>query len=309
MFDRAADSRIRTATFDWLSGQVDRFGDVLPRSALAEGFEIDGRRVPLLGPQGIFKPAVLDVPLSITTTPHGPYDDAFGSDGYLRYRYRGTDPAHPDNRGLVFAMEERISLVYFHGIVPGKYVAAWPVFVVAANPAHLTFSIAVDDVLYSGLQVPGRDIGLVREDGEEARRRYITAVVKGRLHQRAFRERVLTAYRHACAFCRFKHEELLDAAHITGDAEPNGEPVVRNGISLCRLHHAAFDRHFLGLTPDFRIEVRRDLLEEEDGPTLLHGIQGLQGTTMRLPRRVGDRPDVERVLARYRRFQEAARAS
>lgn len=161
-------------------------------------------------------------------------------------------------------MEERLPLVYFFGLVPGKYVAAWPVYVVGDVPADLRFSIAVDDALHVGLL--GGGVGVVREEGEEARRRYITAVVRRRLHQRAFRERVLTAYRHACAFCRFRHEELLDAAHIIGDTEAAGQPVVRNGISLCRLHHAAFDRHFLGVNPDFRIEVRRDLLEEENGP-------------------------------------------
>lgn len=57
-------------------------GDVLPRTLLAEGFRIDGVRVPLLGPQGIFKPHVMsEVPLSITTAPLGPYDDSFGPDG------------------------------------------------------------------------------------------------------------------------------------------------------------------------------------------------------------------------------------
>ena len=40
---------------------MDVLGDVLPRSNLAEGFVLDGVRVPLLGPQGIFKPGVMTV--------------------------------------------------------------------------------------------------------------------------------------------------------------------------------------------------------------------------------------------------------
>ena len=28
-----------------------------------------------------------------------------------------------------------------------------------------------------------------------------------------------------------------------------------NGLSLCKLHHAAFDRHILGITPTLRVEV------------------------------------------------------
>ena len=80
-----------------------------------------------------------------------------------------------------------------------------------------------------------------------------------------FRERVLEAYRHQCALCHLKHDELLDAAHIIPDADPEGEPVVSNGLALCRLHHSAFDKFFIGVRPDYRIEVRPDLLEEEDG--------------------------------------------
>lgn len=63
---------------------MDVHGEVLPRSLLAEGFAYAGTRVPLLGPQGIFKPRILTAPLSITTAPHGPYADSFSS-GLLRY--------------------------------------------------------------------------------------------------------------------------------------------------------------------------------------------------------------------------------
>jgi putative restriction endonuclease len=138
MFDRSSDARVRSAAFEWLSDQVARLGDVLPRSILTEGFTLDGMRVPLMGPQGIFKPKVLqEIPLSITSAPDGPYDDSFGPNNLLRYRYRGTNVNHADNHGLRSAMENRLPLVYFHGLVPGKYLATWPVFVVADNPVEL----------------------------------------------------------------------------------------------------------------------------------------------------------------------------
>ena len=112
MTDR--DLRVRLAAFQWLRAQMDVYGELLPRSVLAEGFVFDGVRVPLLGPQGIFKPAILtDAPLSITTIP-GQYPDAMDG-GTLSYAYRGTDPAHPDNRGLRRAMEQRIPLAYSTG--------------------------------------------------------------------------------------------------------------------------------------------------------------------------------------------------
>ena len=82
--------------------------------------------------------------------------------------------------------------------------------------------------------------------------------------------------------------------------------MVSNGLALCQLHHGAFDRFFLGVRPDYVIEVRPDVLEEEDGPTLKHAIQGLHGTRIMVPRRREDRPAAELLEARYRRFREKA---
>ncbi len=305
MFDRANDARVRTAAFDWLSAQVTIHGDVLPRTLLAEGFQFMGQRVPMLGPQGIFKPAVLDIPLSFTTSPKGPYDDAFGPDGLLQYRYRGTDPGHRDNRGLRFAMDERLPLIYFHGLVPGKYVATWPVFIVGDRPQDLVFSVAVDDVTHA--RVSAETPWTTAESGE-ARREYVTTLARRRLHQQAFRERVLQAYRHQCAFCRLKHAELLDAAHIIPDSEPDGEPVVSNGMALCRLHHSVFDRFFVGVRPDHVIQVRADLLAESDGPTLEHAIQALHGTKISLPRSPEQQPSIRLLTTRYEQFLEVAGA-
>ena len=301
MFDRTRDATVRNAVFKWLRSAVDSHGDVLPRTLLAEGFTLQGARVPLLGPQGIFKPRVLsDAPLSITTAPNGPYDDAFGPNDLLRYRYRGTDPDQADNRRLRFAMQERLPLVYFHGVIPGRYVAAWPVFVVGDDRGGLTFTIAVDDARH----VWSSARGSARDGTETARRQYTTAAVRQRLHQRAFRERVLDAYRHQCAFCRLRHQELLDAAHIVPDAD-EGEPVVTNGLALCKLHHAAFDRYFLGVRPDYVVQVRPDLLDEADGPTLVHGIQALHGTRITVPRKPAHRPDRHSLDIRYEIFRRA----
>lgn len=307
MFDRAHDARVRAAAFEWLGDQIARHGDVLSRQTLAGGFVLNGVRVPLVAPQGIFKPQVLStVPLSITTAPEGPYDDAFGSNGLLRYRYRGKDPKHPDNRGLRTAMELRLPLIYFHGVARGRYVPAWPVFVVHDDPANLVFSVAVDDAtLFRSPEDVSAQAAV--HEGDAARRAYVTASVRVRLHQRAFRERVLEAYRRQCAFCRLHHEELLDAAHIVPDSAPEGEPVVRNGLALCALHHTAFDRFFLGLRPDYVIEVRPDIRKERDGPTLVHAIQALHGTRIVLPRLVPLRPDPELLGLRFEQFRLTVR--
>jgi len=299
LFNRSHDAHVRSRAFEWLSAQVSLHGDVLPWTVLTEGFRFDGRRVPLLSQQGIFKPAVMELPLSIRTSPGGPYDDAFRKDGLLHYRYRGDDPLHPENRGLRLAMTERIPLVYFHRMVPGRYLATWPVLIVGDEPEALSFSVAVEDAAHLSLvSEPRMEVA----EGAAARREYVTTLARRRLHQRAFRERVLAAYRHQCALCRLKHDELLDAAHIIPDAEPEGEPVISNGLALCRLHHTAFDRFFIGVRPDYTVHVRPDLLEEEDGPTLEHAIQGLHGVRISLPRRRVDLPSVELLAHRYERF-------
>ena len=79
------DQRVRIAAFNWLDEQVGIHGDVLLRSILAQGFEFEGQRVPLVAPQGIFKLKLLpQFPLSIATTPEGPYDDSFGPKAPIR---------------------------------------------------------------------------------------------------------------------------------------------------------------------------------------------------------------------------------
>ncbi len=299
------DMRVRIAAFEWLTEQVQRHGDVLPHKILADGFILNGDRVPLVGPQGIFKPRVLPYfPLSITAVYGGPYDDTFGPGGNLHYRYRGTDPVHPDNVRLRQAMQDKVPLIYLHGIAEGKYMPSWPVYVVADDPSRLTFMVAVDDAEHAVVGPANQDE--VRDQESTARRSYVTAVVRVRLHQRSFRERVLEAYRRQCAFCHFRHEEMLDAAHIVRDAHPAGEPVVRNGLALCTLHHSAFDRYFIGVRPDYILEVRPDVLRETDGPTLVHGIQSLQGKSLLLPREKSLQPDRDLLSMRYDEFRQAS---
>lgn len=301
----AADTRLRTRAFEWLAEQVDMYGDVLPRDLLAKGFVSGDQRIPLVGPQGIFKPQALELPLSITTAPSGPYLDAFGPDELLQYRYRGTDPNHRDNAALRECLTQRVPLAYFHGIMKGKYVAAWPVFVVGDDPQQLTFTVAVDDARVISRELLQQASLAVGEEREQARREYVTRLFQQRLHQRSFRERVLLAYQEQCALCRLRHQELLDAAHIVPDVEPEGEPIVANGLALCKLHHAAFDRQFVGVRDDYTVEVRQDVLEEEDGPMLIHGLQGLHGTRIVLPRKRDWRPDPVLLSWRYERFQAA----
>lgn len=302
------DTRVRTAAFEFLEEGTRRHGtDVLPRSLLAQGFQFNGHRVPILGPQGIFKPAILpEMPLSITTVPvaegeAAPYRDVIGHDGLLRYCYRGSDPRHRDNVGLRLAMQRQAPLVYCHGVVKGQYVVVWPVFIVGDSPGDLSFTVSVDDRQLASLGV------MDAEDlGADGRRRYITRQVQQRLHQEGFRQRVLAAYQQHCAICHLRHAELLEAAHILPDGHPQGEPIVPNGLALCKLHHAAFDADILGIRPDYGIEVRLDVLQEKDGPMLKHGLQGFHRQHLWTPSRQFLKPKPEFLEERYALFRKAS---
>jgi putative restriction endonuclease len=304
-----SDLRVRLAAFAFLDERRKVSSELFDRRELQRGFAFEGERVPLQAPHGIFKPRICTLPLSITTVPvkegqPRPYEDAIGDDGLLRYKYRGSNPNHPDNVGMRGAMRRRVPLVYFHGIVAGKYEAEYPVFIVGDSPESLTFTVTVDERRFASL-------GNVLDDPIETdiRRRYVTRTVQQRLHQQEFRERVLEAYQRHCAICRLRHDQLLEAAHIVGDREALGTPIVPNGIALCALHHAAFDAHLMAVRPDYEIEVRRDVLEESDGPMLIHGLQGFHGKVIRVPSRQQLRPDAQLLEIRYEVFRQASRTA
>ena len=298
----SVDAEIRSAAFSWLSEQAAQYGDLVPRGILQTGFEHSGQRVTFMGQPGIWKPRVLDLPLSITSTPSGPYEDSF-TDGYLEYRYRGTDPNHRDNVGLRELCRTGTPLIYFHGVARGRYMPFWPVYIFEDRPHQLCCMVEIESALKpsqteASLKVRGSDSTIVF-------RRYITDEIRRRLHQTAFRRRVIEAYAGSCTLCRLRHRRLLDAAHIVPDGEDRGDPVVQNGLCLCKIHHAAYDSDLIGISPDYTVHVRRDVREESDGPMLLHGLQELHESRVVLPNRRADRPDRDRLAWRYERFRAA----
>lgn len=303
-----SDTELRTAAMRWVAEQYAQHGGAVPRDVLVTGFSIAGRRITLAGPSGIWRPAGFDLPLSITAVHDGPYPDAIRSDGLVAYQYRRSGPEHRDNVGLREAMRTRTPLVYFHGIMKNRYVPVWPVFIMDDIPAESAFLVAVDPAYALGDTVESRnviDALSASSDSILGIRRYVAAAVRRRLHQVAFREQVVAAYSTTCALCRLRHAELLDAAHIIPDSRPNGDPGVPNGLCLCKIHHSAYDQNLIGISPDYQIHVRRDVLEESDGPMLQHGLKGLHQGRIILPGRITDRPDRERLEERFGEFLRA----
>jgi putative restriction endonuclease len=153
---------------------------------------------------------------------------------------------------------------------------------------------------------PGLERPYGNEIGSDGLGRYLVTETRRRLHQPLFASRVMLAYEVRCAVCALHHRELLDAAHIIADSDPDGWPVVSNALALCKIHHAAYDRNILGIRPDYVVEIHHRLLHELDGPMLRHGRQDHHDQRlMQLPRRRADHPDPDRLMARYAEFRAA----
>lgn len=280
-------------------------GGVLSWAQIAKGFEFQGRHVDLAtSPRGIFWPSELATgALSIkTTVPRrgrmARYDDQIGGDApYFEYRYQGTDPGGRDNVRLRQCLQHALPVIYFYGVGEALY-RPLVCFVLGEDPARSTFFVATASDAMAAENVVLRHAAVVRIE-----RRYSMTEVRRRLHQDRFRLAVLDAYGTRCAVCSLRHGELLDAAHIIPDREKLGEAMVPNGLTLCKLHHAAYDANLLGIDPDCRVHVRRDLLDEVDGPLLDHGIKDFHRAPLRvLPRAVHDRPQRDLLAERYDRF-------
>jgi hypothetical protein len=71
-------------------------------------------------------------------------------------------------------------------------------------------------------------------------------------------------------------------------ATTQGLPEIPNGLALCKIHHSAYDANILGISPDLVTHVREDILMEIDGPMLEHGLTGMAGQTIVVPRAVYD---------------------
>ncbi|MGH9211503.1 MAG: HNH endonuclease [Acidimicrobiales bacterium] len=297
------DGRLRAAAIAWLRTMQLTTGGPVRYEQVAD-FRFEGQRIPLMDRgRGIRKPRMLEAALSILTAhraqPHQrPYDDSAGPDGYLRYKWRGTDPEHAENRALRLACQRRLPLIWFRGVDRGLYLPIYPIWLADEEPDSHQFVVALNLE-----EIERWDTGGVVD--LQQRRRYAERVARDRLHQPLFRARVLTAYENRCAVCRLRHPELLDAAHIRPDIK-GGEPVVTNGMSMCKIHHAAYDADILGVHPNYRVLIRPDVLVESDGPTLRHALQALHDAALQVPRQRLARPDRDLLAERFERFREAS---
>lgn len=294
VMDTARETELRLRIIEDVMARADASGGYVTREELLD-WHVGGQRLPLIDySRGIRNPAEFGSTLAIVSTVGSPYEDVESpEDGLLHYSYRAGDPWSGDNRKLRNAIATGMPLILFRKEMKGILTPVAPVYVVDDEPENRCFIIALDEAF----RFLPRGASM-----SEEQKRYAIRLAKQRLHQPAFRTRVLVAYQSRCAICELRHPSLLDAAHIIPDGDPRGLPTVSNGLAMCKIHHAAFDQQMLGITPDYTVRIAARLLDEIDGPMLKHGLQEMDQRPLWLPPRAGDRPDRGFLADRYATF-------
>lgn len=115
-------------------------------------------------------------------------------------------------------------------------------------------------------------------------------LIKGRLGQGAFRILVTGAYNRNCAISGEKALPVLQAAHIKPFNE-QGPNSVNNGLLLRSDLHILFDRGYLTVTPEYKIEVSKKIKEEFNNGKHYYAFHGKQ--LYALPKIISDRPSLD----------------
>lgn len=294
----AHDERLRLAALSHAERLREAFDDHVPAREFEQGFEFEGQRVRLVGPgMGIFKPKQLDDgPISIRSSLASRYSDEPAADGSsLRYDFAPRAREY-DNDGLKRLCELGRPLIYLIQVAPkrlgSEYAIVAPVYVVGWTESARRFEIA----LRPSWAEASRE-GLVSEVAPSlVERAYRHVELAVRLHQAHFRRAVLAAYRQRCAVCELAIRPLLDAAHILPDAA-GGEPRVENGLGLCVLHHRAFDRDLLRVTPEYTIRIDASLAGAADA-FAREALLAFEGRRLTVPREERLRPSPEALARR-----------
>ena len=100
----------------------------------------------------------------------------------------------------------------------------------------------------------------VFDEGEidrfSVKRRTVVRTITQRVREASFQRRVLTAYSSQCAFCSLQLK-LVDAAHIVPVAQEDSTDETSNGMTLCSLHHRAYDNALITIDESFQTLVNR----------------------------------------------------
>ena len=138
------------------------------------------------------------------------------------------------------------------------------------------------------------------EDGQELGQGFEN--VRRRQRSSAFSKAVLDAYGERCAVCEFSvrlHDTpvALDAAHIRWHrAGGRDRDKVRNGLSLCALHHRLFDAGAFTLSPRYTVIIAPAAV----GPGKEETLGRFSRRQILLPESAKDHPDLKSLNWHHR---------
>jgi putative restriction endonuclease len=112
-----------------------------------------------------------------------------------------------------------------------------------------------------------------------------------------FKTIVYDAYDNRCAMCGIQLE-LIEAAHIVPHSHEKGTDEIGNGISLCALHHTAYDRSLIFFDEQFNILINDSKMEYLQKVGLDSGFRKFQTLAfdkVQLPTNHTLRPNIENI--------------
>ncbi|MBI5867544.1 MAG: HNH endonuclease [candidate division Zixibacteria bacterium] len=112
------------------------------------------------------------------------------------------------------------------------------------------------------------------------------ALVRVRVNQSLFRDRVLSAYGYRCCVTGLTVRPLLIASHVIPWTEDPGNRLnPRNGLCLNALHDRAFDRQLMWIDEGFVIRLSTELRKKTaQSKQTVDWLQSSEGKTLLLPK-------------------------
>ncbi len=236
---------------------------------------VDEYRIQVTGvPQNIFQPVSGDKTLILGWWAS---DEIFAGFDYRRHSSLfGSSPSFQvGHAALQAAVTNRVAA---HRKDTGELVIAFqPDFIGAyaqnLEALHDTGAVPAEAALLDRIAAAPQGVS---EDeitaGVAQPRRYAVTETRRALRALDFSARVLSAYEQRCAICGVQLK-LLEGAHILPVQMPESTDETSNGISLCALHHRAYDRGLITFGPDYAIQVSKKKMEELQAAGLAGGFQ------------------------------------
>ena len=117
-------------------------------------------------------------------------------------------------------------------------------------------------------------------------------MIKFRVNQSNFRQRILASYNEKCCVTGLNIPSLLVASHIIPWARNKEERLnPKNGLCLNSIHDKAFDKGFITVSTDYKIKLSKDVLGRKKDISIQNLFLKYENQMIILPDRYLPNPD------------------